>query len=271
MALGQHSTWQRMLRAGSGLLAGTACVLGLSSAVAAVSGGMIDAGRTIAGVDVAADGVLGAFTPASVDPKLIASLRRASSATDRAASEVGQRLFRFTPAGAQGAPRSVTVAVRVNRDMARSIAGRSSVSEGGRGIAGVDPVAFNLGVARGYQSFAQSSAALPEAGKRLGAVTDDGLDGSAPDLRTFTPAKSASGKSRFSPTVAFDGVSSQAGLPRAGGQGDVSVDVGGAYRVADNLKVTAGIRYSSERDRLTDAVDGQQDSQAVYVGTRFRF
>lgn len=271
MASGQHSKWRRMLRAGSGLLAGTACVLGLSSAVAAVSGGLVGADRTLAGVDVAGDGVLGAFTPASVDPKLIASLRRASDATDRMASEVGHRLFRFTPAGAQGAPRSVTVAVRVDREMARTIAGRSSVSETGRGLAGVDPVAFNLGVARGYQSFAQGSASLPEAGARVTALTHEPLDGSVPDLRTFTPAKAASGKSRFSPTVALDGVSAQPGVPRAGSQGDVSVDVGGAYRVADNLKVTAGIRYSSDRDRLTDAVDGQQDSQAVYVGTRFRF
>lgn len=271
MALGQHSTWQRMLRAGSGLLAGTACVLGLSSAVAAVSGSMVDTDHTIGGVEIAGDGMLGAFTPASVDPKLIASLRRASDATDRVADRLGDRLFRFTPAGAQGAPRSVTLAVRIDRQTAQGIASRGASVEAGRGIAGVNPVAFNLGVARGYQSFAQGTASLPEAGARVTALTHESLDSSVPDLRTFTPAKAASGKSRFTPTVALDGASAQPGLPRAAGQGDVSLDVGGAYRVADNLKVTAGIRYSADRDRLTDAVDGQQDSQAVYVGTRFRF
>lgn len=269
MAMGRQSNWQRMLRAGSGLLAGTACVLGLTSAVAAVSGGMVAPDRSL--VDVAADGALGAFTPASVDPKLMASLRRASDATGLLAGDVGQRLFRFTPAGAQGAPRSVTVAVRVDRETARALAARATGGDSVRGIAGIDPVAFNLGVARGYQSFAQSSAVLPQAGARTSIVAQDGLDGSVPDLRTFTPAKTASGKSRFSPTVAVDGKSSPSGLSRQAGENDVSVDVGGAYRIADNLKVTAGIRYSADRDRLTDAIDGQQDSQAVYVGTRFRF
>jgi hypothetical protein len=32
----------------------------------------------------------------------------------------------------------------------------------------------------------------------------------------------------------------------------------------------AGIRYSSERDRLRPLTDGKQDSQA-YVGTQFHF
>jgi len=35
--------------------------------------------------------------------------------------------------------------------------------------------------------------------------------------------------------------------------------------------VTAGVRYSQERDRLGPLTDGTQDSQAVYLGTQFRF
>ena len=51
----------------------------------------------------------------------------------------------------------------------------------------------------------------------------------------------------------------------------VSLDVGGSYRLTRRLDVTAGVRYKSERDRLTAATDNIRDSQAVYVGTAFRF
>ncbi|WP_066558215.1 hypothetical protein [Croceicoccus bisphenolivorans] len=266
MASGFDTKWRRALRAGTGLLAGTACVIGLSSAVAAVSSGSF----TLDELNVSGDGGLGAFTPASVDPKLMASLRRASDAR----GDISGSLFRFTPAGAaQRGSRSVTVAVRVDAETARAISSRKPAAEAGRGIAGLDPVAFNLGVARGYQSFAQGSATAAEAGTRTLTMPGEIADISAPDLRSFTPAKAASGKSKFSPTVELDADSALPGsAPRTfGGAGEMSVDVGGAYRVADNLKVTAGIRYSSERDRLTTLTDGQQDSQSVYVGTRFRF
>ena len=44
-----------------------------------------------------------------------------------------------------------------------------------------------------------------------------------------------------------------------------------AIALTRNLNVTAGVRYSQERDRLAPLTDGKQDSQAVYVGTQFRF
>ncbi|MBT8432108.1 MAG: hypothetical protein KJP27_06435, partial [Altererythrobacter sp.] len=50
-----------------------------------------------------------------------------------------------------------------------------------------------------------------------------------------------------------------------------TVDVGGAYSITRNLDVTAGVRLSQERDRLTPITDSKQDSQSVYVGTQFRF
>ena len=55
------------------------------------------------------------------------------------------------------------------------------------------------------------------------------------------------------------------------GGGSVSLDVGGSFRVARNVDVTAGVRYKSERDRLETVTDTRRDSQAVYVGTAFRF
>ena len=52
-----------------------------------------------------------------------------------------------------------------------------------------------------------------------------------------------------------------------------SIDVGGSYSLTRNLDVTAGVRYKAERDRLprTTITDQRRDSQAVYVGTAFRF
>jgi hypothetical protein len=52
----------------------------------------------------------------------------------------------------------------------------------------------------------------------------------------------------------------------------VSVDVGGAFTIARNIDVTAGARYRISRDRLEPlSRDERRDSQAVYVGTAFRF
>ena len=49
------------------------------------------------------------------------------------------------------------------------------------------------------------------------------------------------------------------------------VDVGGSFRLTRNLDVTAGVRYQQERDlRALPELD-KQDSQAVYIGTQFRF
>ena len=51
-----------------------------------------------------------------------------------------------------------------------------------------------------------------------------------------------------------------------------SLDVGGAYRISRNIDVTAGARYRIARDRLEPlSRDERRDSQAVYVGTAFRF
>jgi len=47
--------------------------------------------------------------------------------------------------------------------------------------------------------------------------------------------------------------------------------LGGSYSVTRNLDVTAGVRLKNERDRMAPLTDSRQDSQAVYVGTQFRF
>ena len=50
------------------------------------------------------------------------------------------------------------------------------------------------------------------------------------------------------------------------------LDVGGAYSIGRNVDLTAGARYRIARDRLEPLQrDYRRDSQAVYVGTAFRF
>jgi hypothetical protein len=38
-----------------------------------------------------------------------------------------------------------------------------------------------------------------------------------------------------------------------------------------NLDVTGGVRYKIQEDRLQPLADNRRDSQAVYIGTAFRF
>ena len=50
-----------------------------------------------------------------------------------------------------------------------------------------------------------------------------------------------------------------------------SLDVGGAYHVSRNIALTGGVRYKIEQDRVSAQKDERRDSQAVYVGTAFKF
>jgi hypothetical protein len=77
--------------------------------------------------------------------------------------------------------------------------------------------------------------------------------------------------SRFAGKIALQHEEKLGSAPRThDALGEQSVDVAESYRLTRNLDVTAGLRYSQQHDRLTTA-NRQQDSQAVYVGTQFRF
>lgn len=170
------------------------------------------------------------------------------------------KLYPFTPANTPNRPdRSVTVAVRVDPHSATASARSSDASSAPLRIA---PTAFNLGVSRGYENFAQDL--VPPTDNRK-------LD--MPDLTNFSLAPGNGDKaSRFSPRIVMDEKQAAGRAPRTfAGDSEDQVDVGGSYRVARNLDVTAGVRYSQERERLLPLTDGKQDNQAVYVGTQFRF
>lgn len=233
---------------------------GLVLAATVVSLTLPSAGLALGGFDgknvsLAARGSFASFTPASIDPALAHILSDGNSKA---------RLMRFTPAGAANRPdRSVTVAIRVDAETARAISVRSAIAaaqgEAGRGPGAVvlAPMRYNLGVARGYKSFAQP-VVMPEIQR---------ID--MPDLATFAPKADHAQPGRFRARIAVDDKSSLIRATDAAVK--KSVDVTGSYRLLRNLDLTAGLRYSQGRDRIDPLTDGRQDSQAVYVGTQFRF
>lgn len=240
------------------LLAGGALALGAVAAPTVSQA--FSSGFDSRPVSLDARGSIGSFTPASVNPALAASVKVAT---------LKGHLFRFTPAGASNRPdRSVTVAIRIDDANVRAVSVRGALgnipAQAGLASFRIAPVAYSLGVARGYESFA--------AGKPFTHVGFQKLD--MPDLSTFTPSKSVapSGTARFAPRITLDEKDKAGRAPRTlEGQSDYQVDVGGSYRLTRNLKVIGGLRYSSDRDRITPLTDGKQDNQAVYVGTQFRF
>jgi len=213
--------------------------------------------------DVSAGSVSGdvTFTPATVDPRVAALVGEAG---------LNARMLRFTPAGLAEQPnRSVTVAVRVDGEIARAVQVRSAIAAAQDQVAGasgalrIASTRYNLGISRGFQSFAQPS------------VIDEKLSRETiPDLATFRPSPGARpDESRFAPRIELEQRELAGSAPRTrDAAGSQSVDVGGSYRLTRNLDVTAGVRYEQERDRLAPLADpAKQDSQAVYVGTQFRF
>jgi hypothetical protein len=178
-------------------------------------------------------------------------------------------LYPFTPAGTPNRPdRSVTVAVRVDSGAPQMISVQGSrlpeSVESGAVPLRIAPTAFNLGVARGYHNFAQTLVA-----------STDGRKPDMPDLDRFSIAPDGAGAAdpRLAPRIVVDERQAAGRAPRTfAGDGEDQVDVGGSYRLTRNLNVTAGVRYSQrDRERLHPLTDGKQDSQAVYVGTQFRF
>ena len=247
-------------------LLATACV-GLGLLVAPTVSSAFSNSFDSSPVSLAARGGIGSFTPASVDPRLAQKI-----ATQIKGHLLGSgRMFRFTPAGMDARPdRSVTVAIRINDASARAISVRNVLADVGTtpGAAPVRiaPTVYNLGMARGYQSFAM---AAPGTGTSF-AHEVQRID--APDLRSFGAEAAAGAPSRLAPRFAIDDKERAGRAPRTlEAQGNYQLDLGGSYRLTRNLDVTAGIRYSSDRDRVRPLTDSKQDSQAVYVGTQFRF
>ena len=236
--------------------------LPLLAACAGVMLALPTASLAVVGLELSSDrtapSALDLFTPASVDPDLAA----------RIADKAREKGLRFTPAGANPilADRTVTVAVRIDDDVANASSVRgaiNSVPGVGEGINAIDTSRFNLGTARGYQSFARTIT-LP----------DNVRDLSVPDLAEFAPIQpSAEDKpSRLQPRIELeDERLAGRSVNTLDDLGAQTVDVGGSFRLSSKIDVTAGVRVSQERERLGPLTNSVKDSQAVYVGTQIKF
>lgn len=198
-------------------------------------------------------GDISSFTPAAADPKLAAVFARSGLDTSS---------FRFTPTESRhSGNRAVTVAVRARstRTALAAERGRSLIDM--PSSVSIAPIAYNLGVAVGWRRFALSG--------DIAKVDLAGLPGSR---EAVDVGVSYSGQ-RFTGRVKAVADRPLAGAPKLVEEAPAySLDVGGSYRLTRNLDVTAGIRYKAERDyRLQPALDDRRDSQAVYIGTAFRF
>ncbi len=196
---------------------------------------------------------IGSFTPASADPRLAAIFARGGLDTSG---------FRFTPSDTRGdGARPVTVAIRARS--ARGIAVVDRTAPLPASTTSLTPIAYNLGVAVGWKRFAVS-----------GDVSKVDLAGLPGGREAADVGVSYTGN-RFTGRVKAAADRPLVGAPKLVEDAPAySIDVGGSYALTRRIDVTAGVRYKAERDRLIEqpAADAtRRDSQAVYVGTAFRF
>ena len=194
--------------------------------------------------------VAGGFTPAVADPRLAAAF--ASRGFDTGT-------FRFTPSSpSQNGNKSVKVAVRA-RASTTAEAIRAS-GDSSPALTGLTPTAYNLGVAVGWKRFALSGDV---------AKVDGGL---LPIGREAAGVGISYAGNKFTGRVRVGAERGDRTQPRALVEdSSYSLDVGGSYSIARNLAVTGGVRYKIQHDRLQPLADERRDSQAVYIGTAFRF
>ena len=197
---------------------------------------------------------VGAFTPAVSDPRLAAALARRGP---RVIADFG-----FTPAGAAGERnRAVRVAIRARAttpaEAARGVIATSSATP----VGAITPSSYNLGVSLGWRRFAVSGdVAQADGGALPGRAEAANVGMSYRADRRLTGRVAVAAERRDGPQRLM------------GDDEAYSLDVGGAFSIARNVDVTAGARYRIARDRVEPVMrDERRDSQAVYVGTAFRF
>ena len=199
----------------------------------------------------ASPSVAGSFTPAVADPRLAAEFARRGFQTGS---------MRFTPATASAdRSKAIKVAVRARAatvaQASRTVADASSTP-----VTAITPTGYNLGVAVGWKRFALSGDVAKVQGGPIPGGREAAEVGVSYSGRKFT-GRVEVGAERSDPVQ----------LRVIPVESSYSLGVGGSYRIGRNLDVTGGVRYKIERDRLQPVADERRDSQAVYIGTAFRF
>lgn len=191
---------------------------------------------------------VGSFTPATADPRLAAAFaNRGNTLTD----------FKFTPAAPKGRPSQVRVAIR-----ARAETGARPSDIGTATVSALTPASYNLGVSVGWRRFALTgdvartrSTSIALGGRETAVV---GVNYS---LNRRITGRVAAVAERSDGTQA----------PALGREKAYALDVGGAVALTRSIALTGGVRYKVDRERQSALKDDRRDSQAVYVGTAFKF
>ena len=193
----------------------------------------------------------GTFTPAVADPRLAAELARRG---------VQANSFRFTPAPTSvNRSQSIRVAIRA-RASTPAGALRRAADASATPVTAITPAVYNLGASIGWKRFA------------IDGDVDSVKGGTLPGGRQAAEVGVSYSGKRFTARAEAGVAKADEATPRIIAEDETyTVGVGGSYRIARNLDVTGGVRYKIQRDRLEPLADDRRDSQAVYIGTAFRF
>lgn len=223
--------------------------LALSPAVSAVRSALDP--LSLSKVSLKALGSIGSFTPVMSDDRL-------AQAYAQAAAGARNHGFKFTPTSGLVASgeRSITILVRAPEGL-RMPAAKPLPN------LSLAPVSYNLGVTRGLQRFATPDTV---GSRELDPVVTDLV---VPEVKSFSIERKPR---RFSTNMQVAAHSLTGAAPQTlAGEKTYAVDVASSYSLTRNLDVRAGVRYSGPNSRLSAITDDAQDSQAVYVGTAFKF
>jgi hypothetical protein len=193
------------------------------------------------------------FTPATADPRLAAEFANKTSIAD----------FKFTPAAPKGRPSQIRVAIRARgADVAGGRIADLGSASANSAIGALAPASYNLGVAVGWRRFAVTGEVAKTRNSSLAfAGRESAVVGVNYSLNRRLTTRVAASAERIDGSRA----------PALGNEKGYAVDVGGAYSLTRNIAVTGGVRYKIEQDRVSAQKDERRDSQAVYVGTAFKF
>lgn len=190
------------------------------------------------------------FTPANADPRLAAAFAKRGSA-------LGD--LKFTPAAAQGRPSQVRIAIRA--PASKTPAGTVARAAAATTTTTLVPTSYNLGVGVGWRRFAVAG--------DIAKTTQ--VNPALEDRESASVGVSYSLK-KFTGQVAVNADRGDGhGVAALAGADNYSLDVGGSYKLSKRVAVTGGVRYRIDRDRIAPVADARRDSQAVYVGTAFKF
>jgi hypothetical protein len=209
-----------------------------------------DARRRHRATPAASAPAFNAFTPAAADPRLAAAFARSGLGD----TSFNDGAFRFTPSGSSNR-RAITVAVR-SRAVTRQQAAKTMALPSD----GLAPSAYSLGASIGWKRFALSG----DVQKVDGGLLPTGRESA--DLGLIFSGK------RWATELELQGERAAGPhLPAVPSDESFSVGLGGSYSLSRRFNVTGGVRYKQQREQIQSLTDDRRDSQAVYLGTTFKF